>query len=455
MQRDEPRTRARHAPARATRTLATLVALGGLWSGNRAMAIESASDAGTSIDPHAGIAMPDSQMSAPVMSMAGLYGPYAMTREASGTSWQPDSASMTGLHRMSGRWMTMVHGTIAGVYTHQGGPRGDSQTFSESMLMLMARRAIGEGAVSVRVMASLEPLMGPRGYPELLQAGETANGRDLLIDRQHPHNLLMELAAAYSKTMSPASSVFIYGGPVGEPALGPPAYMHRASSESDPDTPLTHHWLDATHTSFGVATAGIVWRSAKLEASYFNGREPDQNRYGVQFRAFDSSSVRLSYNPTADWSLQVSSGRLASPEQVEPDTSVRRTTASATYNRSFGSGQWQTTAAWGRDAPGGKHPTDSYLLDSALRVGRAHTVFVRYEHVVRDDLFRAGEPLFGQAFVVQKASAGYIFDFAERRHVLYGVGGVVSQNKVPTALTPVYGSDPLGYGLFVRARLVP
>ena len=351
--------------------------------------------------------------------------------------------------------MTMVHGAIAGVYTHQGGPRGGSQSFNESKLMLMARRAIREDALSVRAMASLEPVMGPRGYPELFQAGETADGRDTLIDRQHPHNLLMEFAAAYSKTLSPASSVFIYGGPIGEPALGPPAYMHRASSEADPDTPLTHHWLDATHTSFGVATAGIVWRSLKIEASYFNGREPDQHRYSVQLRAFDSSSVRLSYNPTADWSLQVSTGRLASPEQLEPDTSVRRTTASAIYNREFGNAQWQTAAAWGRDAPSGKHATDGYLLDSALIVRRAHTAFFRYEHVVKGDLFKPGEPWSGQAFLVQKVSVGYVFEFAERRHVRFGVGGVVSQHRVPTALTPVYGSDPIGYGLFVRATLVP
>ena len=450
MQCNEPRAPVRRASGRQKGTFATVIALLGWWVSDYAFAIEAANVDTTSTGTHAGMVITGSEM-----SMPGLYGPYAMTREASGTSWQPDSSSMTGLHSMSGPWMTMVHGTIAGVYTHQGGPRGDSQTFNETMLMVMARRAIGDDALSIRTMASLEPLMGPRGYPELFQTGETANGRDPLIDRQHPHNLLMEVAGSYSKTMSSASSVFVYGGPIGEPALGPPAYMNRASSEANPDAPLTHHWLDGTHTSFGVVTAGVVWRSLKIEGSYFNGREPNEHRYSVQFRAFDSSSVRLSYNPTADWSLQVSTGRLASPEQLEPDAAVRRTTASASYNHSFGSVQWQTTAAWGRNAPSSKRASDGYLLDSALRLGRGDAVFVRFEHVVKDELIQPGEPFLGQPFSLKKVSVGYVVDFAERWHLRFGIGGVFSEHWFPRALTPVYGRDPCGYSLFVRAKLVP
>ena len=450
MQRNERWTLVPCTPGRLTEALAAAVVLLSLWISDCAFAREPASADTTSMDPHAGMVMGDSEM-----SMPGLYGPYLMTREASGTSWQPDSAVMAGVQSMSGPWMTMVHGTLAGVYSHQGGPRGDSQTFNESMLMLMARRAIGEDALSVRVMASLEPLMGPRGYPLLFQTGETANGRDPLIDRQHPHNLLMEVAGSYSKTLSSASSVFIYGGPDGEPALGPPAYMHRASSEDNPDAPLAHHWLDATHIAFGVVTAGVVWRSLKLEGSAFNGREPNEHRYSVQFRAFDSSSVRLSYNPTAHWSFQVSTGRLASPEQLEPATSVRRTTASAAYDRSFNTAHWQTTVAWGRDAPTGRRATDAYLLDSAVRVGRRHTVFGRFEHVVKDELFTPGDPLFGHAFAIRKASVGYVFDFAETGHLRFGIGGVFSQQWTSTALDPAYGADPTGYSLYVRAKLVP
>ncbi len=387
--------------------------------------------------------------------MPGLYGPYAMVRESSGTSWQPDSVDMDGLHTMSGPWMLMSHGYLTGVYTDQGGPRGDSRAFNESMLMLMGRRAIGNDALGFRAMVSLEPLDGPSGYPLLFQTGETANGRDPLIDRQHPHNLLMELSGSYSKALSGSSSIFVYGGPVGEPALGPPAYMHRASSEDNPDAPLTHHWLDSTHVAFGVVTVGAVWGRWKLEASSFNGREPDEHRYSVQLRAFDSSSVRLSYNPTENLSLQVSTGHLASPEQLQPTTSVHRTTASAIYDQPLGSAHWQTTLAWGRDAPSGESSTDGFLLDSALRLGSGHTVFARVEHVIKSELFTEGDPLFGQAFLVRKASLGYVYDFAEQHHLRFGIGGVLSAYSIPAALVPSYGSNVTSYSLFVRARLAP
>ena len=389
------------------------------------------------------------------LAMRGIFGSYSMSRESSGTSWQPESAPMEDLETMSGPWMTMVHGSLAGVYSHQGGPRGDSQTFNESMVMFMARRSIGDDALGFRAMGSLEPLNGAGGYPLLFQTGETANGRDPLVDRQHPHNLVMELAASYSKSLSAVSSVFLYGGPVGEPALGPPAYMHRASSEDNPDAPLTHHWLDATHITFGVVTVGAVWRSWKLDASSFNGREPDQHRYDVEFRRLDSSSVRLSYNPSPSLALQVSTGRLASPEQLQPNTAVRRTTASAIYDRSVGGARWQTTLAWGRDAPTGGRHTDGFLLDSALRLRCGHTLFARFESVVKDELFAPADPLFGRPFLIRKGSLGYVFDFVERGHLRFGIGAVVSRHWAPTELNQVYGSDPVGSSLFVRARLVP
>ncbi|MGH8277084.1 MAG: hypothetical protein ACRETH_10365, partial [Steroidobacteraceae bacterium] len=267
----------------------------------------------------------------PSMDMAGMYGPYDMQQEASGTSWQPDSTPMQGVQAMRGAWLSMLHGFVDGIYDEQGGPRGNSQTFSTSMLMFMARRALTDGAFGVRVMVSGDPLMGSSGYPLLFQTGETANGREPLIDRQHPHNLLMEVAATDSRDLSRDSSVFLYAGLPGEPALGPTAFMHRLSGMDDPEAPLTHHWLDSTHVSFGVVTAGYVWRQFKLEGSAFNGREPDQNRYGIQVRPLDSYAARLTWNPTGDLSMQASSGRLASPEQLEPGVSVRRTTASVSY----------------------------------------------------------------------------------------------------------------------------
>src|SRR5256884_2800808 len=189
-----------------------------------------------------------------------------------------------------------------------------SQSVSSSMLMFMARRELEHAALGVHVMASTDPLMGASGYPLLFQTGETANGRDPLIDRQHPHDLLMEAAATYSLNLRPQTSLFVYAGLPGEPALGPTAFMHRLSGMDEPEAPLSHHWLDSTHISFGVVTGGCTWRQLRLEASRFNGREPDQHRYDIEVRALDSYAARMSYNPTRDWALQGRFGRPASPE---------------------------------------------------------------------------------------------------------------------------------------------
>jgi hypothetical protein len=387
------------------------------------------------------------------MSMLGLYGSYDMTRESSGTSWQPDSTPMEGIQGMHGAWLTMLHGYADAIYDDQGGPRGSSQTFTTSMLMFMARRELENGAFGLRLMASGEPFMGASGYPLLLQTGETADGRVPLIDRQHPHNLLMEAAATYSRNLAPGSSVFVYAGPAGEPALGPGTFMHRLSGMDNPEAPLTHHWLDSTHVTYGIVTAGYVWRWFKVDASAFNGREPDQHRYDVELRPLDSWSARLAWNPTSDWSAQLSSGRLASPEQLEPGVAVQRTTASVSYNAPSPGQWWQTTLAWGHNAPSQGLATSGWLLESAFRLTAAQTVFARAERVAKDELFLPGAPLYGESFTVNKVSLGYIYDFAEVRAWRFGVGGLASTYSYPATLNPAYGYRPTSYMLFVRARL--
>jgi hypothetical protein len=389
----------------------------------------------------------------PTMSMVGLYGPYSMSREASGTSWQPDTSPMEGLHRMGDPWMTMWHGIANLVYDDQGGPRGDSKTFSNSMLMFMGRREVDAGAFGARVMISADPLMGKSGYPELFQNGETADGVHPLINRQHPHNLLMEAAGTYSVDVSADSSVFGYAGIAGEPALGPPAFMHRFSGMDDLEAPLSHHWLDSTHVTYGVVTAGYVWDRLKLDASVFNGREPDQNRYQVELRRFDSYSARLSYNPTPDLSLQLSSGRLASPEQLEPNVAVHRSTASASYNRMLMQFQWQTTLAFGRNDPQPGTASNAWLLESALIFADAHTFFGRAERVAKDELFVPGQPLYGQTFTIDSLSLGYIYDFAHLAQARVGVGGLVTVYRFPTILDPAYGDGPISCMVFLRIKL--
>lgn len=387
------------------------------------------------------------------MSMPGLYGTYPMERDASGTSWQPDSTPMAGQHAMNGPWMTMWHGSANLIYDDQGGPRGATKTFSNSMLMFMGRRELPDGALGARVMLSADPLMGSNGYPLLFQTGETADGVHPLIDRQHPHNLLMEAAASYARTLSPERSAFVYAGVAGEPALGPPAFMHRLSGLDNPVAPLGHHWLDSTHVTYGVVTSGYVWRRLKLEASAFNGREPDQNRYRVELRALDSWSARVSFNPTADLAFQASYGRLASPEQLEPTVAVRRFTSSASYNRVRPGVQWQTTVAFGRNERDTGPPSSAWLLESALIVADQHTVFARVERVTKDELFLPGETGFGKAFTIDTASLGYIHDFARLGGARVGLGASVTAYRYPATLQATYGTGPVSVIGFFRVRL--
>ena len=385
--------------------------------------------------------------------MAGAVGPYAMTRDASGTAWQPDASPMDGLHLQSGGWTGMIHGYVNLVYDDQGGPRGGQKTFSDSMLMLMGQHALGPGRLTLKTMLSLDPLMGKDGYPLLLQTGETADGKTPLIDRQHPHDLFMELAAVYSVPVGAEASAFVYAGYPGEPALGPPAFMHRESGMDDPAAPITHHWLDSTHISYGVVTGGLVRGAWKIEGSAFNGREPDQYRWNFDRFRLDSWSGRISWNPTAQWALQASYGDIKHPEQLEPTVSQHRVTASAIYDRKLWGGDWQTTLAWGRnyDEPGRR--LDAFLLESALSLGR-NTVFVRAEDVQKDELFIPPSPLAGQVFRVAAFSLGYVHDVPVARHLAIGLGAVGTVDALPAAIKPVYGGGPLSGMAFVRLKLL-
>jgi hypothetical protein len=392
----------------------------------------------------------------PGMKMESAFGEYPMTREGSGTSWQPDATPLAGVMSTSGDWMLMAHGFVNGIYDKQSGPRGDDKTFTESMAMLMAQRPLGQGKLGLRAMLSLDPTMGKSGYPLLFETGETANGTTPLVDRQHPHDAFMELSASYSVPLGRDRALSLYGGLPGEPALGPSAFMHRFSGIRNPEAPLTHHWLDSTHITFGVVTLGASQGPFKLEASSFNGREPDQNRWDIETRKFDSWSSRLSYNPTPQWSMQVSYGDLKSPEQLEPDIRVRRTTASATYQADTRAGPWQTTLAWGqnfRSGPGTSERLPGWLLESTLVAYEKHTLFGRFEQVLNDELFQEGQPLAGDRFRIRKLSVGYIYDFAKTGKGSWGIGGLVGIADAPSALDPYYGKRPTSTLVFLQGRL--
>ncbi|WP_207791129.1 hypothetical protein [Allosphingosinicella flava] len=384
-------------------------------------------------------------------AMRGALGPYPSSREASGTAWQPDASRHGGVHLRAGEWTLMGHALLNGVYSSQDGPRGDDKAFLSGMVMGMAQRPLGAGTLQLRTMLSPDPFMGKAGYPLLLASGETADGVTPLVDRQHPHDFFMELSASYSVPLAPDTSLYLYGGLPGEPAFGPPAFMHRMSIMDSPEAPITHHWLDSTHITFGVVTAGITHRNVKIEASRFNGREPDEKRYDIETAPLDSTAVRLSWNPNANLSLQASWADLKSPEQLEPGEDETRWSASGIYTRDLGDGKWwSATAAWGRrDKDHGS--LDALVLETAVGLN-AWTLFGRAEYTENDELL-SEDGHHGDTYRVGKASIGVIRDFEVAPSVKFGIGGLYARNFVPAALEPLYDGDPAGAMAFVRLKV--
>src|SRR5208337_3837999 len=144
---------------------------------------------------------------------------------------------------------------------------------------------------------------------------------------------------------------------------------------------VVDHLQDSTHTSFGVLTTGLVVDRFKLEGSAFNGREPDEKRYSIQFAPLDSWSARLSAAPSRNWTAQYSYGRLEHPEALEPG-SQRRQTASVEYVRPFAKGSWATSVVWGRvHKEVSDHNLNGYLLETTANFKLRNYAFSRMELV--------------------------------------------------------------------------
>jgi len=391
--------------------------------------------------------MPGMDMGHHDISMSsGILGSYPVTRDASGTSWQPDAAQHPMLMTMAGDWMLMGHMMLWGITDSQSGPRGDDKTFLAGMLMGMARRDFGASdTLQLRAMLSPDPLMGKSGYPLLFATGETANGTTPLIDRQHPHDLFMELSGTYAHKFGDDESVFLYAGYPGEPALGPTAFMHRASGMDIPDAPITHHWFDSTHITFGVVTAGFVRGDWKIEASQFTGREPDQDRYDFDKPKFDSTAVRLSWNPNANWSLQTSWGYLKSPEQLEPALNENRFTASATYVKPLGeNSSFAATLGWGLKKESDGADLNGMFAEAEYKPADLWTLFARAEWVQNHELSVTGDSEEASAVTI-----GGIKDWRVSEHWKFGVGALYAFDVAPHAV-PSYGGNPHGTMMFVR-----
>jgi hypothetical protein len=373
------------------------------------------------------------------------------TRMGSGTSWLPDAAPMNAWHWMRGSWTLMVHGQAFLLLNHQGGRRGDTQISSTNWGMLMAMRSLGGGLLHLHGMLSLEPYtLGGDGYPLLLQSGETFEGRPL-VDRQHPHDLFMEIAAMYERPLGGGLGASLYLAPVGEPAIGPVAFMHRPSSEGDPLATLAHHWQDATHITFGVVTAGLFTRTWKLEGTVFNGREPDEERTDFDFRPLDSYGLRLSVSPHTNWALNASYAYLDSPEAADPQDYQHRIGASVMHVQPTRAGHLSSSLVYGANRHAGAGSFDhSIVLESNVHAGK-NNFFGRVSFVQKDAEDLEVDLLGDPRFDIYSLSLGMIREVGRIGHTSFGLGGRVGISRIPGALETEYGSrTPAGLALYLR-----
>lgn len=381
--------------------------------------------------------------------------------DASGTSRNPDSRALPMLMLPEGSWSLMFMGQAFIVDTQQeGSPRAADKLYSTNWFMGSAEHKLLGGTVMFETMLSLEPatITGER-YPELFQTGETAYGRPV-VDGQHPHNFVMGLGVHYAHRLGESALIHFYYAPVGDPALGPVAYPHRASAQELPEAPLGHHWQDSTHISDNVATAELRYKIMSLEASGFYGMEPPENRWILTWAPMNSYSGRLSIDPARNWSAQVSAGRVAHPERNQPGDMIR-STASISYTKPRRAGAWASSLIWGRN-----HETltgrnlNSYLAESVYPVTRKNFITGRIELVDKDELFEdqpALEALLdrsaGSTFRVQAYTGGYTRDVYQFRDAETGLGFNFSAYAVPSAIQPFYGTHPWGVNVFLRVRL--
>jgi hypothetical protein len=379
-----------------------------------------------------------------------------MTRNGSGTGWLPDASPMYGSMYHTKDWMFMLHGNLFVRYNNQDftnkGSRGDSKVDAPNWLMFMGQRKVGrKGLFHFNTMFSLDAIFGGAGYPLLFQSGEAYKGQ-ALVDRQHPHDLFSELSVSYSYAFTKKFDVFAYVGYPGEPAIGPVAFMHRPSALFNPDAPISHHWLDATHITFGVATLGVRYGKFKVEASSFTGREPDEHRYNFDKPRFDSRSARLSYNPNKNWALQVSHAFIKNPEQLHTGD-IYRTTASAIYSEPLNNDSWVNAAfAWGMNKEKGHDGEHAFLLEGSWNTRRT-SIYGRYELVQKStEELSLNEGVYGHdgIFNVNTATLGANYKFLELRKFNFAAGGQFSLYAADKKLDNLYGKVPLAFELYLR-----
>lgn len=382
---------------------------------------------------------------------------HALYRHGSGTGWLPDNSPMYGYMLNTDNWNLMFHGSLFLRYNNQdinrNSSRGDTKFDAPNWLMGMARRNIGQsGMLRLTAMISFDfTTIGGSGYPLLFQSGESWKGEPL-IDRQHPHDLFSELSVEYTHSLNDNLDIVGYFGYPGEPALGPVAFMHRTSALNNPDAPLGHHWQDATHITFGVGTLGLKINDYKLEGSLFTGREPNEKRYNFDKPRFDSYSVRLLANPFSEFAMQISHAFVKSPESLDPEENVRKTTASVIHNKNLSKENILSTALiWGLNNTIDEHKEHSVILESNLKLHKTN-LYGRFEWIQRssDELGLEDSLPHDEIFDINVLTVGVNYSFFNfsNTDLILGLQGSIF--KPEDSLTPFYGNTPLSLEVYIK-----
>jgi len=353
-----------------------------------------------------------------------------------------DHAKMLREMAAADHWVLMNDGDLVAMFNDQSGPRGGKDFVAPAWWMLMAMRKTSHGMLTLNGMLSPDPAtVGNDGYRELFQSGESLKGQPI-VDRQHPHDLFMQLSASWQAALSTSTSLTLTGAAVGPPALGPIPFMHRASAFDNPMAPLTHHVFDSTHVSFGVVTAAVEQGPWTIEGSVFNGREPDEHRWDFDFGRMDSVSARLWFKPNTRWAFQVSTGHLVSPEQLEPGN-IERTTASASWTRASGGNVESVTAGYGRNDTTSDTARNAMFVEGARHVGR-NSLYGRVEVTQLDHAIADA--------TVAAFTIGGVRDILTGHGLEGGVGAGVTFHATPGLLDPSYGAHPVSFQVFFRLR---
>ena len=381
-----------------------------------------------------------------------------MNRNGSGTGWLPDASPMYGYMFHSAKWMYMLHGNLFLRYNNQDigkkGSRGGSEFDAPNWLMFMGQRQVGKnGLFHFSTMLSMDaPIGGGNGYPLLFQSGE-AYKKVPIIDRQHPHDFFSELSVSYSHALSKKADVFLYIGYPGEPALGPVAFMHRPSALNNPDAPITHHWVDATHITFGVATLGVRYGKFKVEGSSFTGREPDDRRYNFDKPRFNSWSGRLSFNPTQNWAFEVSHGYINSPELLHPGENVARTIASAIYSNTLSDNSTiNATSLWAMNKVKDHDGENAVLLEGEWRKNK-WAIHTRYEWVQKGiEELALDETIYGHdaVFPINSLTLGFTYNLLKIGKTRLAGGGQWTLYHADNRLNSLYGKNPMAIEVYLR-----